>query len=43
MIGKHQGLMYHTIGQRQGLGIGGLAEFGDEPWYVAEKTCPAMY
>src|SRR5690554_7488523 len=29
--------MYHTIGQRQGLGIGGLAEFGDEPWYVAEK------
>mgnify|MGYP001162773885 CR=1 FL=1 len=37
VIGKHQGLMYHTIGQRQGLGIGGLAEFGDEPWYVAEK------
>jgi tRNA-specific 2-thiouridylase len=29
--------MYHTIGQRQGLGIGGLSEFGDEPWYVAEK------
>jgi len=37
VIGKHQGLMYHTIGQRQGLGIGGLSEFGDEPWYVAEK------
>ena len=37
MIGRHQGLMYHTIGQRQGLGIGGLSEFGDEPWYVAEK------
>ncbi|MFE8071619.1 tRNA 2-thiouridine(34) synthase MnmA [Marinobacteraceae bacterium S3BR75-40.1] len=36
-IGRHEGLMYHTIGQRQGLGIGGLAEFGDEPWYVAEK------
>jgi tRNA-specific 2-thiouridylase len=36
-IGRHQGLMYHTIGQRQGLGIGGLSEFGDEPWYVAEK------
>ncbi|WP_404362035.1 tRNA 2-thiouridine(34) synthase MnmA [Marinobacter sp.] len=37
IIGRHQGLMYHTIGQRQGLGIGGLSEFGDEPWYVAEK------
>ncbi|WP_166255381.1 tRNA 2-thiouridine(34) synthase MnmA [Marinobacter salicampi] len=36
-IGRHQGLMYHTIGQRQGLGIGGLSSFGDEPWYVAEK------
>ncbi len=37
VIGRHQGLMYHTIGQRQGLGIGGLPNFGDEPWYVAEK------
>ncbi|HET8850506.1 MAG TPA: tRNA 2-thiouridine(34) synthase MnmA [Marinobacter sp.] len=37
VIGRHQGLMYHTIGQRQGLGIGGLSDFGDEPWYVAEK------
>ncbi|HTN33327.1 MAG TPA: tRNA 2-thiouridine(34) synthase MnmA [Marinobacter sp.] len=37
VIGRHQGLMYHTIGQRQGLKIGGLSDFGDEPWYVAEK------
>lgn len=37
VIGTHQGLMYHTIGQRQGLGIGGLAKYGDSPWYVAEK------
>jgi len=37
VIGRHQGLMYHTIGQRQGLGIGGLADYGDDPWYVAEK------
>jgi tRNA-specific 2-thiouridylase len=37
LIGRHQGLMYHTIGQRQGLGIGGLSQFGDAPWYVAEK------
>jgi tRNA-specific 2-thiouridylase len=36
-LGQHQGLMYHTIGQRQGLGIGGLANHGDEPWYVVEK------
>ncbi|TGD75275.1 tRNA 2-thiouridine(34) synthase MnmA [Mangrovimicrobium sediminis] len=36
-LGRHQGLMYHTIGQRQGLGIGGLAEHGDAPWYVVGK------
>ena len=32
-VGRHQGLMYHTIGQRQGLGIGGAGE----PWFVAGK------
>lgn len=37
IIGKHQGLMYHTIGQRQGLGIGGQANASEEPWYVLEK------
>ncbi len=37
IIGRHQGLMYHTIGQRQGLGIGGLRDFNDDPWYVADK------
>ncbi len=36
-LGDHQGLMYHTIGQRQGLGIGGRADAGDAPWYVADK------
>ena len=36
-IGKHDGLMYYTRGQRQGLGIGGLANYSDEPWYVADK------
>ncbi len=36
-IGEHQGLMYHTIGQRQGLGIGGLAGKKEIPWYVAAK------
>lgn len=37
VIGRHHGLMYHTIGQRQGLGIGGLKDAGDEPWYVLIK------
>lgn len=37
LIGDHHGLMYHTYGQRQGLGIGGLQEFGDAPWYVVDK------
>ncbi len=36
-IGQHQGLMYHTIGQRQGLGIGGLKGHDDAPWYVIDK------
>lgn len=38
IIGEHQGLMYHTIGQRQGLGIGGVAGTPEEPWYVAVKN-----
>ncbi|MDX5298660.1 MAG: tRNA 2-thiouridine(34) synthase MnmA [Gammaproteobacteria bacterium] len=37
VIGRHHGLMYHTLGQRQGLGIGGLKDHGDAPWYVADK------
>lgn len=37
VIGSHSGLMYHTIGQRQGLGIGGLPGASDEPWYVVAK------
>ncbi|MBZ9567973.1 MULTISPECIES: tRNA 2-thiouridine(34) synthase MnmA [Modicisalibacter] len=36
-IGEHMGLMYYTLGQRQGLGIGGLADYPDAPWYVADK------
>lgn len=36
VIGQHQGLMYYTIGQRQGLGIGGT-HYGEAPWFVAEK------
>jgi len=37
VIGEHQGLMFHTIGQRQGLGIGGRKVSSGEPWYVAAK------
>ncbi len=37
-IGRHNGLMYHTIGQRQGLGIGGHKEYDEAPWYVAGKN-----
>ena len=36
-LGRHQGLMYHTIGQRQGLGIGGRHDGSGAPWYVAGK------
>ena len=37
IIGKHQGLMYYTIGQRKGLGIGGMDGFSKEPWFVIGK------
>ena len=37
-LGEHQGLMFYTIGQRQGLGIGGIAGGSEKAWYVAEKN-----
>ena len=37
VLGKHNGLMYYTIGQRQGLGIGGRNDAGGEAWFVAQK------
>ncbi len=36
-LGQHDGLMFYTIGQRQGLNIGGQANGNGEPWYVAAK------
>ncbi len=36
-IGEHGGLMYYTLGQRQGLGIGGLKQAGEAPWFVVDK------
>ena len=38
VIGQHQGLMYYTLGQRQGLGIGGLKNTSDDPWFVVDKN-----
>jgi len=37
VMGQHQGLMYHTLGQRKGLGIGGQKDGSEEPWYTVEK------
>ncbi len=37
-LGTHSGLMYYTIGQRQGLGIGGRRNATDDAWYVVGKV-----
>lgn len=37
VVGRHIGLMYYTIGQRQGLGIGGTRQGSGAPWFVAGK------
>ncbi|MDR0691197.1 MAG: tRNA 2-thiouridine(34) synthase MnmA [Streptococcaceae bacterium] len=36
-MGDHDGLMYYTIGQREGLGIGGQRGGENEPWFVVGK------
>ena len=38
IIGRHDGLMYHTLGQRKGLNIGGRRDATEQPWYVAAKN-----
>ncbi|MEJ2384089.1 MAG: tRNA 2-thiouridine(34) synthase MnmA [Xanthomonadales bacterium] len=37
VIGEHEGLAYYTLGQRQGLGIGGVKGYSENPWYVLHK------
>jgi len=37
VIGRHDGLMYYTIGQRRGLGIGGRNSGNGDSWFVVEK------
>lgn len=39
-IGRHDGLMFYTLGQRQGLGIGGTRDGSEDPWYVVDKDVP---
>ncbi len=41
MVGLHQGLAYYTLGQRQGLGIGGTHGGSSDPWFVAGKDLAA--
>jgi tRNA-specific 2-thiouridylase len=38
VVGKHEGLAYYTLGQRQGLGVGGTREGSDLPWFVVGKV-----
>ncbi len=38
VLGEHAGVMYYTLGQRAGLGIGGRREASGEPWYVVGKS-----
>ncbi|MBB3227066.1 tRNA-specific 2-thiouridylase [Luteibacter sp. Sphag1AF] len=37
VIGEHQGVMYYTLGQRNGLGIGGRRDMSGHAWYVVGK------
>ena len=37
VVGRHDGLMYYTLGQRRGFGIGGVRGAVDEAWYVLAK------
>jgi len=37
VVGQHMGLSFYTLGQRQGLGIGGGKDGTGEPWFVADK------
>jgi len=37
VVGRHDGLMYYTLGQRKGLGIGGRSDGNGESWFVVGK------
>ncbi len=40
VIGEHPGVMYFTLGQRKGLGIGGTRGGSEQPWFVVDKDVP---
>lgn len=40
-LGTHEGLMYYTLGQRRGLGIGGRAGYDAKRWFVIGKDLPS--
>lgn len=37
VVGRHEGLMYYTMGQRRGIGIGGQQAYSGQPWFVVDK------
>lgn len=37
VLGSHDGLMYYTLGQRRGLGIGGRSDGNGQGWFVVDK------
>jgi tRNA-specific 2-thiouridylase len=37
VVGEHIGLAFYTLGQRKGIGVGGMREGSGEPWFVARK------
>lgn len=41
VLGRHRGLMFYTVGQRKGLGLGGRRGRAEAPWYVAGKDLAA--
>lgn len=38
VVGQHEGVFFYTIGQRKGLGIGGVKNAQEEPWFVIGKN-----
>ncbi len=40
IVGEHVGLSFYTLGQRKGIGVGGLREGSGEAWFVARKDLP---
>lgn len=37
VVGEHRGVAYYTIGQRKGIGIGGMKDLDGSPWFVVKK------